>query len=164
MRLAIDGLASGGSALALEERGDPPVAIGGPLVDEVADVGNQIEAGTALRTALRPRAISPFDDVGSGDLQCGGDGLHGESPGLGERDSKVCFFARARSRASLRISTSMVLRPRRRSSSRTRSSSLRASEAGTTSSSARMASLPPSLISRLHRNTRLGESPWRRAT
>src|SRR4051794_3600587 len=34
--LGIDGLASGGSALALEERGDPPVAIGGPLVDEVA--------------------------------------------------------------------------------------------------------------------------------
>src|SRR3954454_22373366 len=47
-----------------------------------------------MRTALRPRAVSPFDDVGSGDLQCGGDGLHGESPGLGERDSKVCFFAR----------------------------------------------------------------------
>jgi len=39
--LGIDGLASGGSALAVEERGDPPVAIGGPLVDEVADVGNQ---------------------------------------------------------------------------------------------------------------------------
>ena len=28
----------------------------------------------------------------------------------------------------------------------------------------RTASLPPSLISRLHRKTRLGESPWRRAT
>jgi len=33
--LGVDGLASGGSPLALEERGDPPVAIGGPLVDEV---------------------------------------------------------------------------------------------------------------------------------
>jgi hypothetical protein len=34
--LGVDGLASGGSPLALEERGDPPVAIGGPLVDEAA--------------------------------------------------------------------------------------------------------------------------------
>jgi len=39
--LGVDGLASGGSPLALEERGDPPIAIGGPLVDEAADVGNR---------------------------------------------------------------------------------------------------------------------------
>src|SRR6476660_2218729 len=108
----------------LRSAADPPIAIGGPLVDEAADVGNQIDvASTVLRTALRARAVAPFDNVGTGDLQCGGDSLHGESPGLGDRDSKVCFFARARSRASLRISTSMVLRPRRRSSSRARSSS-----------------------------------------
>lgn len=31
--LCVDGLPSGGSPLAPEERGDPPVAIGGPLVD-----------------------------------------------------------------------------------------------------------------------------------
>ena len=60
--LGVDGLASGGSPLALEERGDPPVAIGGPLVDEAADVGNQIEvASTVLRSALRARAVAPFD-------------------------------------------------------------------------------------------------------
>ena len=91
--LGIDGLASGGSALALEERGDPP-AIGGPLVDEVADVGNQIEiAGTALRTALRARAVSPFDDVGSGDLQCGGDGLHGDLPDLASATARSVFLS-----------------------------------------------------------------------
>ena len=58
--LGVDGLA--GSPLALEERGDPPVAIGGPLVDEAADVGNQIDvASTVLRSALRARAVAPFD-------------------------------------------------------------------------------------------------------
>jgi hypothetical protein len=66
--------------------------------------------------------------------------------------------------SALRISFSIVLRPSSRSRSRTRSSSRRNSAAGTTSSSARTASRPPSLISRLQRNTRLGESPWRRAT
>ena len=56
--LGIDGLASGGSPLALEERGDPPVAIGRPLVDEAADVGNQFEvASTGLRTALRASSL-----------------------------------------------------------------------------------------------------------
>jgi hypothetical protein len=51
------------------------------------------------------------------------------------RDSSVGFFTRARSRASLRTSTSMVLRPSRRSSSRTRSSSRRTSDEATTPSS-----------------------------
>jgi hypothetical protein len=32
-----------GSPLALEERGDPPVAIGWPLVDEATDIGGQFD-------------------------------------------------------------------------------------------------------------------------
>jgi len=34
---------AGGSPLALEERGDPPVAIGWPLVDEATDIGGQFD-------------------------------------------------------------------------------------------------------------------------
>jgi hypothetical protein len=34
---------AGGSPLALEERGDPPVAIGWPLVDEATDIGGHAE-------------------------------------------------------------------------------------------------------------------------
>lgn len=58
----------------------------------------------------------------------------------------------------------MVLRPNSRSRTRTRSWRRRTAEAETTASSARTASLPPSLINCLQRNTRLGDSPWRRAT
>jgi hypothetical protein len=32
-----------GAPLALEERGDPPVAIGWPLVDEATDIGGQFD-------------------------------------------------------------------------------------------------------------------------
>jgi hypothetical protein len=34
---------AGGSPLALEERGDPPVAIDWPLVDEATDIGGQFD-------------------------------------------------------------------------------------------------------------------------
>jgi hypothetical protein len=36
-------MSAGGSPLALEERGDPPVAIGWPLVDEATDIGGQFD-------------------------------------------------------------------------------------------------------------------------
>ena len=39
--LGIDRLLAGGSPLALEERGDPPVAVGRPLVDEPTNIGGQ---------------------------------------------------------------------------------------------------------------------------
>src|SRR3954465_10793473 len=52
-----------------------------------------------MRTALRPRAVSPFDDVGSGDLQCGGDD-HGDLPDLTSAAARSVFLARARSKAS----------------------------------------------------------------
>ena len=139
----VDRSLAGGSPLALEERGDPPIAIGRALVDQAADVGGELDVAlTGLRATLRPVPFPALDDVRSCHAQRRGDGLHGESPGRGERDSKVGFFARARSSASLRISTSMVLRPSSRSSSRTRSSSRRTAEAVTTSSSARTASCP----------------------
>jgi hypothetical protein len=39
----VDRVLAGGSPLALEERGDPPVAIGWPLVDEATDIGGQFD-------------------------------------------------------------------------------------------------------------------------
>src|SRR5205807_2766498 len=154
-----------GSPLALEERGDPPVPVGRPCVDKTADRGRQFTiAITGLRPTLRAHAPDTLDDVRAGEPQRVDYRLHREPSSGAELDSKIGFFARASSSASLRISISMVLRPSSRSRSRTRSSSRRSSAAGTTSSSARTASRPPSLISRLQRNTKLGESPWQRAT
>src|SRR5690348_1795083 len=163
--LGIDRRVARGSPLALDERGDPPVAVGRPGVHEAADFGSERKVAVAcLWSALRTRAFEAFGDVGPGDAEGVGDRLHREASRGTELDSEIAFFVRASSRASLRTSTSSVLRPSRRSSSRTRSSRRRTSEAGTTSSSARTAPWPPSVISRLHRNTRLGESPYRRAT
>src|SRR5271165_3209704 len=89
--------------------------------------------------------------VGARDAERFGDALHRE-PSFGDDSSrKVGFFACALASASRRISFSMVLRPSRRSSSRTRSSSLRTSELPTTGSSDPTAVAPPSLIRRLQR-------------
>src|SRR5256885_3792985 len=163
--LGVDRGQTVGSSLALEERGDPPVPVGWPRVDKATDRTGELNiARSLLRPAMSSGALAPFDHIRARHAQRRTDPLHWVSPGCGECDSKIGFFARASSRASLRISTSMVLRPSSRSRSRTRSSSRRSSVTGTTSSSARTASRPPSLISRLQRNTRLGDSPWRRAT
>src|SRR5579863_7670749 len=163
--LGVDGIEAGGSPLALEERGDPPVPIARPAIDQASNIGREFCVSSAvLGTALRTLIGRSLNQVGTSHFEGLSDPLYGISSGACDRDSKVGFFTRARSSASLRISTSMVLRPSRRSRSRTRSSSRRTSDAAITSSSARTASLPPSLISRLHRKTRLGESPCRRAT
>src|SRR5437868_7455828 len=163
--LGVDWGQTVGSPLALEERGDPPVPVARSRVDKAADSGCHFKiAVTGLRSAFRTRALDPLGDVRARQAERIGDLLHREPSDGTELDSKIAFFARASSNASLRISFSMVLRPSNRSRSRTRSSTRRSSAAGTTSSSARTAWRPPSLISRLQRNTRLGLSPWRRAT
>src|SRR5580704_6312436 len=158
--LGVDRGQTVGSPLALEERGDPPVAVCRALIDQPSDIGSQLAvARPVLRAAFRPSTVTALDQVGPRNAERLGYCLHRISPGSGERDSNIGFFARARSSASLSSSTSIVLRPSSRSSSRRRSSRWRTSEAATTSSSARTASLPPWLINRLQRNTRLGESP-----
>jgi hypothetical protein len=129
--LGIDRSQTFGSPLALEERGDPPVAVSRSLIDKVADRGGQLDvAGSFLWAAPGSLAVLAFDDIRAGDAEGRADRLHRVLPGSGEGDSKIGFFARARSSASLRISTSIVLRPSRRSSSRTRSSRRRTSESG----------------------------------
>src|SRR5271170_7652471 len=130
--LGIDRGQTVGSPLAPEERGDPPVHVSRTLVDKAADFASKLDiAGSLLWAALRPPAVPALDDIRAGHTECRADRLHRVSPRSGEGDSKIGFFARARSSASLRISTSIVLRPSRRSSSRTRASRRRTSEAAT---------------------------------
>ena len=62
--LAIDGSFASGSPLALEERGDPPVAVGGARVDQAPDIGGELDiARTGLGPALGASAIVALDDV-----------------------------------------------------------------------------------------------------
>src|SRR5205823_8387100 len=138
--LGVDWGQTVGSPLALEERGDPPVPVGRSRVDKAADSGCHFKiAVPGLRSAFRTRALDPLGDVRARQAERIGDLLHREPSDGTELDSKIAFFARASSSASLRISFSMVLRPSNRSRSRTRSSTRRSSAAGTTSSSARTA-------------------------
>jgi hypothetical protein len=65
----VDRVLAGGSPLALEERGDPPVAIGWPLVDEATDIGGQFDiAGPDLWSPCRASSLLTFDDIGSGNI------------------------------------------------------------------------------------------------
>src|ERR1019366_856427 len=52
--LAVDGLQAAGPPLAIEMRGDPAVAVGGPRVDEAPDVGGKFSVTVA---ALGPRLV-----------------------------------------------------------------------------------------------------------
>ena len=79
--------------------------------------------GVYLQTGVQVRAR---------DAECLRNAPHRVTSLIGEAPSKVGFFTRDRSSASLRISASMVLRPSIRSSSRTRSSRRRTSETLTT--------------------------------
>jgi hypothetical protein len=58
-----------------------------------ADFRGQFDiAGADLRTALRPSTIPPFHDIGAGDIQCGGDGLHGNLPDLAIATARSVFL------------------------------------------------------------------------
>jgi hypothetical protein len=51
--LGVDRIEAGGSPLALEERGDPPVSIGRPGVHQVPDIGREFSiSGAGLGTTL----------------------------------------------------------------------------------------------------------------
>jgi hypothetical protein len=115
----VDGTEAGGSVLALEERGDPPVSIGRPGDQQVPDIGH---SGAALGTTLAAFARCSLNQNRTGDPEGLCDPLHGLSSGNCDRDSKVVFYP-CKIQSLFEISSSMVLRPSRRSSSRTRSSS-----------------------------------------
>src|SRR5215217_4477468 len=101
---------------------------------------------TALISATKSaeRRLGPDRDVRTRDVQHLADGLHCE-PSFGhDSDRNRCFFEPAEtSRASLRISVSIVFLPSRRCNSRTCPWSARYSEAGTTASSAPVATKAP---------------------
>src|SRR5438046_3111246 len=141
--LGVDRGQTVGSPLALEERGDPPVPVGRARVDEPPDLGDKFKIAIAdLRPTPEAGAVDALGNVRASQAERVGHRLHREPSGGTELDSKIAFFTRASSSASLRISFSIVFRPSNRSRSPTRSSSLRTSAAGTTSSSARTASRP----------------------
>jgi len=84
--------------------------------------------GFAVGAAWRSRPVHALVQMRSCDTKHVGGCLHREASFGGDTSRKLGFFACALARASFRISTSRVLRPRRRSNSRIRSSSRRTSE------------------------------------
>ncbi len=89
-----------------------------------------------VATAAPGAACQLLDKVGACNAQDVGHDLHREPSRSCDGNCQTGFFPRAAVKASLGTSTSSVLRPSRRSSSRTRCSSSRARLIATTSSSA----------------------------
>jgi len=119
--------------------GDAAIAVARAGIDDRADCRQQLRIlGLAVGTARLGGAAQALGQVGAGHAERVGDRLHREPPvePPQELSGEVGFFVRARSSASFRISTSMVLRPSRRSRSRTRRSNSRTRLVPTTSSSA----------------------------
>src|SRR5262249_44862211 len=135
--------------LPVHQARDAPVSVGRALVHEPTDQHQQrLVCGLAIGPMRLSGASNPLDQVRTGDRKRGSHGLHCE-PSLRpfhDGSGNIGFFTRATSSASLRISTSMVLRPSKRSSSRTRRSSSRTWLVPTTSSSASTARRPPSTV------------------
>src|SRR5579863_1905484 len=111
------------AALALEHRPNAAIAIGRLIADDRLDPGDEL----FLRHG---RAPNPFKRLGDGSPEAGGDvrssdaerftnGFH-RMPSLGAESARTrCFFwPPASSRASLRISASIVFLPSRRCISR----------------------------------------------
>src|SRR3954452_6234268 len=152
--------------MAVQKSPDPAIAAGRSLVDDGPDGKEAGILGFPIRAASLGHLVAPFDQIGAGDAQRTGHGLHREpsSRSLQDTCGKVGFFWRATSMASLRISFSIVLRPSKRSRSRTRFSSSRMRDVPTTSSSACTAACPPSIMRRFQANNCEGAMPARRAT
>src|ERR1700722_1993287 len=163
----LDWRLSVGLSLPVYEAPDTPIPVGWALVHQPADQRQKlIVTGLAIGPTPLGAAAHVLDQVRTGDRERVGHRLHGKPSFRSFHDGscKLGFFTRATSRASLRISTSMVLRPSRRSSSRTRRSSSRTRLVPTTYSSAWTARRPPSSIRRRQLNSKLGATPARRAT
>src|SRR4029453_13921959 len=122
------------------------------FVDQPTDQWQELlVSGFAVRAAGGRRPVNGLTQMGSGHAQPHSECLLRKASFGGDASCKLGFFACALARASLRISTSMVLRPRRRSSSRIRSSRRPTSEFPPTGSSEPTAAAPPCAIKRRHR-------------
>src|SRR5690606_31336947 len=75
----------GGSPFAIEERGDPPIAIGWPLIYQPANDGQKLcILGLVIGAARLRSAFQPLVEVGTGYAQRVCDGLHRE-PSFGNK-------------------------------------------------------------------------------
>jgi hypothetical protein len=64
--LGVDRGEASGSPLALEKRGDPPVPIARPLINQTPNIGRQFRIpGTGLGTSHGTAAGRPLDEVGA---------------------------------------------------------------------------------------------------
>lgn len=110
--LGIDHVASRDPSRSSDEGGNPPVAVARSLIDQCSDFCSEVSITFAvLRTSCLVGPGQALGDVGTGNAEHIGNGLHREMSGSTEVDRKLSFFERDRSRAYLRISTSRVLRP-----------------------------------------------------
>src|SRR5687767_13723994 len=145
------------SHLTVQQSPHAPIAIGGPFINNRPHQRQQPDIiGLAIRRSRARGALHLLDQVGAGDAECVRDRFHREPSSGRQGACDKSFFDFASANASWRISFSSVFLPNKRSSSRIWRLSSRTSAAATTWSSARTASWPPSVISRLHLNTRLG--------
>lgn len=91
--LGVDRVVAGGSPLALEERGDPPVSIAWAAIHQATDIRRELRIpGAGLGSALRTLATRSLNQVGTGHPERLCDPFHGVSSGACDRDSKVGFL------------------------------------------------------------------------
>jgi len=150
--LVVDGGLARPGAFPIRQSRDAAIAVGRALVDQAADELHQsVVVNFAIGAARLGRPTHLVMEMGAGHPDRLGNRLHRE-PSLGcDKSRKLGFFDSDFASASLRISTSIVLRPSSRSRSRTRSSSRRTSELPTTVSSDPTAAAPPSVNRRRQR-------------
>ena len=103
--LVIDRGGALGRQVAVQQRGDPPVAVGRPRLDQPP---HQRQYRRVLRFVIAPTrlrsALQPLDQVGTRHAQGVRNGLHREPSQGRDLASKLGFFPCALARASLRIS------------------------------------------------------------
>jgi len=164
--LMVDPRLAKSTELAIQEDRHSSVPAGRPRRDDLPDQGQVPRiVGLAVPAAPGPGPLLPSLVLpGSRNAHRRADRRHGVSSFLSNGSREISFFSRAISRASFRISASIVLRPSIRSSSRIRRFSSLISDEGTSSSSAQTAKSAPSWNSRRHRNSWLGCTSYLRAT
>jgi hypothetical protein len=95
----------------VQQSRDAAIAIGGPGIGDGTYLGqHSLVLGTPIRAALRTLgALELLDQVGPRHAKGCRHGLHREASRGGDGKCHACFFRRAASRASRRISVSMLL-------------------------------------------------------
>jgi hypothetical protein len=162
----VDGLFPLSPEISIEKRRHSSIPIGGPIIHNLPD---QWKILIILCLVVKTFAVLPVIHallilVRSGNPHRLGNRLHRISSFSNKGTREISFFSRAIRTASLRISTSIVLRPKSLSNSRILNRSSLASETGTTASPALTADSAPSCINLRHVNSWFGCNPYLRAT